>query len=440
MISLIRKLTAEKLARNTFWMLGGRGVRMVLQAVYFLLIARALGTAEYGAFVGAVALMAIAGPFSSWGTGYLLIKDVARDRRQFQRSWGRALCITTICSAALLCVIHLVSRLIFRGSVPATVLLMVGISELFLTNVINLVTQCFVAVEALHRTAEVNVIWSVARVCAAIILVASFRTPTAANWSVLYLLSSLVGTLYGVLRVTRELGLPSFSFQMHRSEWKEGFYFSIGLASQSIYNDVDKTMLVRLSGLEATGIYGAAYRIIDVMFAPVASLVYAAYARFFRHGADGLRATMGFARKLLRYTTVYGLVTTLILVLASPVMPVFLGPEFAATSSALRWLSPLVLFKSIHYFLADALTGSGFQGVRAALQIAVAGLNVVLNVLLIPPYSWKGAACASLASDGLLALALWIVANWLARGNWEPSHKPLPQQAVPFASQKSGAQ
>jgi O-antigen/teichoic acid export membrane protein len=416
-ISSVRKLTGSKLARNTFWMLGGRGVRLVLQVVYFLLIARTLGADEYGAFVGAVALMSMAVPFSSWGTGYLLIKQVARDRVHFRRSWGTALGITTLCAAALLCLVLLLSRAIFGSSVPVMVLLLVGISELFMTSLVGLATQAFIAVEALHKTAEVNVVMSAARLLAAVVFVAAVHMPTAMNWSALYLLSGGVAAGYGIMQVTRQLGPPALGFRLNKSELKEGFYFAIGLASQTIYNDVDKTMLVRLSGLGATGVYGAAYRIVDVVFAPVASLVYAANARFFRHGANGIQESVGFARKLLRYTTAYGLVTTLVLVVASPVVPMFLGSDFAATASALRWLSPLVVFKSIHYFLADALTGSGFQGLRAAIQMAVAGFNVLLNLWLIPAYSWKGAAWASLASDGLLVLGLWIAGGLLVRGD-----------------------
>ena len=73
-------------------------------------------------------------------------------------------------------------------------------------------------------------------------------------------------------------------FRLSRPEFKEGFYFAVSQASQTIYNDLDKTMLVRLGGLEATGIYGAAYRIVDVSFAPVGALTQATLARFFRHG------------------------------------------------------------------------------------------------------------------------------------------------------------
>ena len=245
----------------------------------------------------------------------------------------------------------------------------------------------------------------------------------------LYLATGVIAAAYSFVAVTRTLGRPEFALRMSRAEFKEGFYFAIGLASQTIYNDVDKTMLVRLSGLEAAGIYGAAYRIIDASFAPIGSLVYAAYARFFRHGAQGLPEGMRFARKLLAYSIPYGLLTTAVLALVSPVLPKLLGADFADSTAALRWLSPLILFKCIHYFYADSLAGAGFQGIRAAVQLGVAGVNVVLNLWLMPPYSWRGAAWASLVSDGLLLVCLWAVTHGLTRKESPQLAKSLLQCA-----------
>ena len=71
------------------------------------------------------------------------------------------------------------------------------------------------------------------------------------------------------------------------------------------------------------------------------------------------------------------------------------------------------LLKTLHYFAADALTGAGHQALRTLVQVAVAGFNVLVNLWLIPAYSWRGAAWSSLASDGLLAVALWSCALWL---------------------------
>jgi len=64
--------------------------------------------------------------------------------------------------------------------------------------------------------------------------------------------------------------------------------------------------------------------------------------------------------------------------------------------------------KSMHYFLADSLTGAGYQGVRTAGQIGVALFNIAINLWLIPAYSWRGAAWASLASDGALVLTMYV--------------------------------
>ena len=74
-------------------------------------------------------------------------------------------------------------------------------------------------------------------------------------------------------------------------------YFAASQTSQTVYNDIDKTMLARLSTLEATGIYGAAYRIIDVSFVPVSALLWSSYPSFFRAGARGISASFEYASR-----------------------------------------------------------------------------------------------------------------------------------------------
>ena len=64
--SWITRVRQSTLARNSTWMFLGYGVRVLVQAAYFIMIARALGPREYGAFGGATALIAIVSPFASW--------------------------------------------------------------------------------------------------------------------------------------------------------------------------------------------------------------------------------------------------------------------------------------------------------------------------------------------------------------------------------------
>ncbi len=72
-------------------MLLGQGSRLIVQALYFVLIACSLGAAGYGAFLGVVALVAIVTPFGYSGSGGLLLQNVSRDKSLFPAYWGKAL-------------------------------------------------------------------------------------------------------------------------------------------------------------------------------------------------------------------------------------------------------------------------------------------------------------------------------------------------------------
>jgi O-antigen/teichoic acid export membrane protein len=80
---MIKSILGRPLVRNTAWMLCGQGLRLVIQALYFIEIARSLGATNYGAFIGVVALVGIVYPYGALGSGNLLIKNVSRDQSLF---------------------------------------------------------------------------------------------------------------------------------------------------------------------------------------------------------------------------------------------------------------------------------------------------------------------------------------------------------------------
>jgi O-antigen/teichoic acid export membrane protein len=101
------------------------------------------------------------------------------------------------------------------------------------------------------------------------------------------------------------------------------------------------------------------------------------------------------------------------MLVAAPIIPHLLGNSFTESVSALRWLCLLPVFRSLHYCAGDALTGAGHQKLRLCSQATAAAFNFGTNLYLIPHYGWLGAAWASLATDGLLAVFNWTVLLWL---------------------------
>ena len=403
------------LAKNTLWVALGQVLRVGTQAVYFVLIARALGARSYGAYVSVLAVVAIAAPFAGLGSGNLLIKHVARSPQTFARHWGKALCITLLTGTILLGLVTIVAGAWLPPSIPLQLVLAVGAADLLFARLVDLSAQAYQAHQRLPRTALLQLLLSPLRLLAATVLIAVTTAPTALQWGVVYLVSAVVGSGIAVFLANRELGRPKLDVRQLGSELREGAFFSVNLSAQSSTNDIDKAMLARLATLEATGVYAAAYRLVDVAFLPVGSLLVAAYARFFQHGVQGVGATARLARRLLRLGAGYGILVAAALYLLAPALPAILGEEYHQAIAAVRWLALLPLLKAVYYFGADALTGAGHQGIRTLVQASIAVVNVLLNVWLIPLYSWRGAAAATLISEGLLGVAIWTAVWCLGR-------------------------
>jgi len=393
-------------ARNTVWMILGQGFRLLIQALYFTAIARSLGAQNYGAFVGVVGFVGILLPFATMGSGYLLIKNVALDKRQFRENFGNALITTSLSAVFLFCVAVAISHFVLPAKIPVKLIMMVAGADLFGTSVSTICLQAFVAFERMKWTASINVLLSAVRLAAAVILSTLKGHPTALQWGGFYLGSTTLVALLAFVLVLVKLGAPAFTFARPLTEIREGFYFSVGQSAQTIYNDIDKAMLARFGTLEATGIYGAAYRLVDFSFTPVASVLVASYPNFFRVGADGIAATLRYIRPLILRAFGYATFLAVALLLCAGVVPLILGREYRLTAEALRWLAVLPLLKAVHLFLADALTGVGYQALRTAIGVSVAVFNVCINLWIIPRYSWRGAAWSSIASDLLLLCAV----------------------------------
>ncbi|MCU1315416.1 MAG: hypothetical protein JWN63_738 [Candidatus Acidoferrum typicum] len=413
------------LARNTLWVFLGQGLRLFIQAGYFIVMARSLGPQQYGAFVAVTALVAVAAPFVGIGTDRLLIKNVAMDRSSVSECFGNGIVMTLASGMISAGLILALSRHVLPGSIPLTVVVMISFSDLICYRLVALVAGAFQAFELMAQSAKLNVLVTGMRFLGIGALALTHHS-SAASWAFVYAGTTIVAMIVAFISVRKIVHGFAYSPAKIREGMAEGFAFATGQASQSVYNDIDKTMLARLSTPNANGIYAAAYRLIEVAFIPVGSLLYAAYPGFFRHGERNIHGTFRYAKGLMLKPVVFSTAACFGLLIGAPIVPKILGPSYASTVEAVRWLACLPLLKSIHYFLADSLTGAGYQGWRMLIQLIVAGFNVVVNLWIIRAYSWRGAAWSSIASDGLLVALLWLAIVLLRREQEESMGTVVP--------------
>jgi O-antigen/teichoic acid export membrane protein len=433
-MNFLSRYWKSKLARDTGWMFLGQGLRLIIQAGYFIIIARSLGVQQYGAFAAVTAVVAIFSPFVGLGSRNLIIKNVAHRRELLDECFGNGMLLTSLSGLAGVGIVIGICRWVLPATISLTIIFMVAISDLLFFSLVIMIAGAFQAMGRLDKTAQFSVLISAARFVGIAGTVFVVRHPTAEQWSIVYAGTTAVATVISLISVTSLVKSFKVGLGRIKDELLEGLYFSGGLSAQTIYNDVDKTMLARLSTLGANGIYSAAYRLIDVAFIPVSSVIYAAYADYFRRGKGHVQANFEYATRLLPRPIGYSLLACVALLVGAPVIPKILGAEYLRTVEAVRWLSILPLFKTIHYFFADALSGAGYQGLRMCLQIVIAVFNVLVNLWIIPAYSWRGAAWSSLASDGLLALLMWVTITTLRRRQPTAVTADVPNLPLPGGS------
>jgi O-antigen/teichoic acid export membrane protein len=410
----MRNPLAGSLAKNVGWMFLGRGLNFIVQAAYFILLARLLGAAPYGTFVGAVAAVSLLSQYSALGSGMILIREVSRDKKRFQQYWGNV--IVTSITVGLLCVTVFASFGKWMvGPASASIIVLVAIGECTCARIAEGAGQAFQAFEQLKLTAALTSITNISRLGAATGMLVILHHSNVRQWAVASLVVSCFSMAVSLIMVSTRLGQPKLDIALFKKHFFEGIGFSIAASSCSAYNDIDKAMLSRYGMLAAGGIYSMAYRVVDIGFAPIASVHLAAFPRFCQLGIGGARGSIALARKMLNKTVVISLVIAAAMYLAAPLIPYVLGKSFASSVSALRWLCILPAFRNLHMTSGDVLTGAGYQKYRTATQIIAALFNFGINLWLIPAYSWHGAAWSSLATDGLLAGLNLLILAWLLR-------------------------
>jgi O-antigen/teichoic acid export membrane protein len=206
-----------------------------------------------------------------------------------------------------------------------------------------------------------------------------------------------------------------FRLKMDLQEFKkilrQSFPFALLILLMTFYNRIDSVMLERLleNGKEQAGIYAQSFRILDAagMFAFLfAGLLLPIFSRMLKKGEDvGEMVRLSFTLIIVPAATLAGLG----LFYGFEILD-WMYTEHAGTSSR---IFPLLMFGfmaiSITYIFGTLLTANGNLRELNILAASAVGINIVLNLILIPEYKALGAAISSLVTQVYMAMVQVII-------------------------------
>jgi O-antigen/teichoic acid export membrane protein len=410
----LEKMGQHQVSRNAAWIFLGQGANVLLQAGYFVLLARLLGVREYGVFAGAFAVVNLVTPYSTLGAGMLFMRHVMVDRVRAAVYWGNSVAVTAAATVLI------AGALFFAGPVLTKthdhlIFVTLVLANCFFSQIASLGSLVFQTFEKMRRTALLSLVSNLARFLVLIVMRFTLHHATAFQWSIGVLIASGSAAVLSRAWVRAEIGPAAVDRDLILRRAREGLGFSFAGTTQAAYNDVDKVMLSHYGLSRENGFYTLAYRVIDVATTPIVALDAAVLPRFFRLGQAGMPKVLRLAIKSAGASVLLGVGIAVGVLLLAPLIPHIVGRDFSGAIIALRWLCWIPLLRGLHRATGGALTGSGRQNLRTGTQLVVAAVNLLLNLWWIPEYGWIGAAWSSVASDGLLALLNSLMLLWVWR-------------------------
>lgn len=398
------------LGRATGWTLLGQIVRQGAQAVYVYLLATELGPGDYGAFIGVVAIATMMSPLASVGQNLVLVQHASRVTGRLNETWAKAIGASVVAFPVLLAAgITIISLWVLPEARRAPIVLLL-VAELAVVPLWELCGRVAQSQERFDLRAVLEGAQGACRLVGVLILMFVTNDADLGAWASIYLASSVgavaiaLATISPLMRHGRArflgIALPTLP------ELNLGLAYAASIGANNAHNEADKVLLAARDTASA-GIYALGYKVVLLAHAPVQALLTASYPRFFRLGADGLRGTMPLARRMGLWASVYALLVATALIGAAPIVERLLGDQYVGTGTVLVWLSLLPLLKGVQGPAANSLSGAGFQRTRTIIQFLAVGANLTLLAVLLPRLGWRGAAIATLWSEGLLAAILW---------------------------------
>ncbi|MHB8507793.1 MAG: flippase [Candidatus Dormibacteria bacterium] len=226
---------------------------------------------------------------------------------------------------------------------------------------------------------------------------ATLLTTLIANLICVYLLRGA-----GLLR----LHLPRARFVVSLA-WKGAPLLVTGLTVQLLLN-FDAIALGTMRGETELGYYAAPYRIVILGLSLGGIAMSAAFPRLAARSFAGASINLNLARLARLFGAVSLPGGVALAVLASDVLAVMYGHPYVRSTVVLQILAVVPAIGLLNMLIGQALVILNAQLRQMVVAVIASGVNVGLNLLLIPRYGGTGAALANAMSE-LMTLALFLI-------------------------------
>lgn len=402
--------TIHKIAKNTGVLLVGNVAYRLISFIVTIYLAKYLGVGDFGKYNFIFEYLGFFEIITDLGLSNILIREMSRNTNDMELLFGNAYIIKIVLSflAIILAII----------TVPYIGYSADNIVYFYVASITLIFISCSDAYRAVFQTTltmKYDIISKLAYriISACLILYIVYNQGTFLQIIFAALFSEILRT--GLNHIfSKKLINPFFviKFPLWKFLLKESIPVAFSSVFFLIYHRIDVVMLSMMKGDISVGLYSAAFKLSEplslISFALVSSL-FPLMSISFKNSIETLHKSYKICLKyiiVLVMPIAFG--TTLIsnkIILFAYELP------YEDSATALEILIWALLFSSINYLLTFLLVSINKQKITTLNMGACVLVNILLNYLLIPQYSYNGASAATVITEIVLLIMNYYFIN-----------------------------
>lgn len=391
--------TAKTIVKNAGVLAAAETVNCILSFLLIIVIARTLGEAGLGKYSFAFAFIGLFILVSDFGLSPLLVREIAKDRKLTGRYFRNYLSIKIFLSLLLVLLPAIAILFLNQGTEVMAAVFLAAVAMAF-NSMSYPFLVVFNAFERMEYVAWTRLIERIFAFCAGLYVLLSGYGLIALMW--VFVFSNLIGFIYSWIAGKRSF--VEIGFGLEFGLWKKLFFeswpFWLSVIFITVYFRIDTVMLSLMKGYTVTGWYNAAYKIIDILYKVPTIIIVVLFPALSRFNVSSSKITRLLYERAFHYLFLLAFpIGVGISLLAREIILFVYKEQFLPSVIALQVLIWASVFMFINYLMGYLLNSIGKQRLFTYSTGICCIINIILNLLLIPKYSYMGAGVATVITE-----------------------------------------
>jgi len=433
---------SQKVALNTIVQIVTKTVTVIFGFLTMVILTGYLGPEGYGNYMYVLTLVVLFGGFADWGTATIGVREASRDEGKQNLILSNIFLIRLVLAlgggllmvlASFYLPLKTANELLIRQGIlfGALILVLFALKASF-----GIIFQTKLQI---YKLAVADITASVL-----IFLISWFFIKNQLGLVYLIIAVILANIVAVILAASLAIKTIKFKFQPHwpliKNFLKESLPMGAILLLLTVDNKIDTVMLGLIKGNSAVGIYAVAYRIYDVLILGAAYLmssllpVLSQYADI-QKWQERIKIIY---QKSFDILFMMGLAAALFAFLFSPLIIKLITQErfveFFDSAVVIRILSLAIFLSYFNHLTGYTIVALGKQRWYFLVASMALVFNIVANLVVIPKFSYYGAAVITVLTEGLILIITSFFIFRLIK--IIPSFKDSPKTLVSLIKKK----